>query len=146
MDEFEFLGGDPTALPLADRLDERRGDVVVWAAATVVTRYPQFARFRGTKGRRAWEQDFDFLLRRLHGAVVGGAAGLGASTEWLTNTLVSRGIVAPALAAALGILQEALLRFLGTNSGGSLARRLQISLQCAANQHTRRWLGVTGDR
>ena len=71
LDDFGFLGGDSDAARLADALDRWRPALCVWAAATIAARHPELLRFRGVKGRRAWEQDLEFLLRHLHAAVAG---------------------------------------------------------------------------
>ncbi len=123
-DGLDFLGGDPIAAPHATAADEVRPLVCAWAAAALVARHPDIVRFRGVKGRRAWEQDLDLLMRRLHMAARSGAPDLGVSVAWLTATLAERGVDRRQLATAAAVLQEGLLRLAGPEVGGALAARL----------------------
>ena len=126
LDDLEFLGGDVDAARLAARLDALRPELCTWSAQVIAARHPELLRFRGVKGRRAWEQDYDFVVRRLHAAVSEDMDGLGAATPWLTRPLAERGIDQHATEIAIAVAQEALLRMAGAQDGARLAARLAV--------------------
>ena len=124
MDLEDFLGGEPQLDELAQVIDRRRPAISRWVAWTIAARHRELLRFRGVKGRRAWEQDTDWLLRRLYSAMMTGASGLGCDRRWLSQTLGQRGIDESSQQVAAGVLQEALLRHLGGERATSPIHRV----------------------
>lgn len=122
--DLDFLDGDTSETDLAARVDTARPELSRWGAAALLARAPQLQRYRGSKGRRAWEQDLDFLLRQLHTDLTSARAPESGTSAWLRSTLASRGVDDDAACAAIHVLQEGLLRCLGQQQGGHAATRL----------------------
>ncbi len=141
MDFDDFLGGEPNSGALAESIDQGRPAICFWVAHTIAARYPKALRFRSVKGRRAWEQDIDWLLRRLHEAMLSGAPGLGCDRQWLVNTLLQRGVTEQDQHVGAMVLQEALLRRLGAKDAADPIARIEAAFEVQPPPSIAQWIG-----
>jgi hypothetical protein len=124
-----------------DQIERARRPLARWVAEVLAQRHPEVAPMRGIKGLRILESDVDVLLRRLAAACEhDDVATLRDHAQWYRAVVRGRPRGEAALDAAVGVLAEGLLRFLGASAGARAARLLLLAHESAAPDALRPWL------
>lgn len=127
-EDVDFLSGADDSARFLDALDAARQPMIRWAAAALVSRYPEVSPYRGQKGLLACAQDLDFHLSHLRDAIAtNDDVQLSRYAPWILAVMAKRGVKTSHVRRGVEVLCEAILRFLSWPEGEAVAAQLRAA-------------------